>query len=136
MTVTIGRRELLIAFGGAVAAWPLAARAQQSERVPRIGVLLSYDLNDPERWPRAKALQEGLGKLGWTDGRNVRVDGGDRRSHRGICTSAQRRPNRFAGHFLDQPSPPVYRVGRAPRAPDCIPVQVLRHGRRSNLVWL
>ena len=49
MTVTIGRRELLAALGGAAAAWPLAARAQQGERMRRIGVLMNTTADDPEQ---------------------------------------------------------------------------------------
>src|SRR5262249_46707681 len=73
MTVTIGRRELLAALGG-VAAWPLAARAQQGERMRRIGVLMAATADDPEYQPRMKAFRQGLALLGWTDGRNVQVD--------------------------------------------------------------
>jgi putative ABC transport system substrate-binding protein len=72
MTVTIGRRELLVALGGA-AAWPLAARAQQGERMRRIGVLMSV-ADGPEGKARLGAFLEGLQQLGWTDGRNVRID--------------------------------------------------------------
>jgi putative ABC transport system substrate-binding protein len=79
------RRHFITLLGGAAAAWPLAARAQQPERVLRIGVLLSFDANDPERWPRAKALQEGLGNLGWIDDRNVRVE------YRSTADEAERR---------------------------------------------
>jgi hypothetical protein len=67
MTVTIGRRELLAALGGA-AAWPLAARAQQSGRMRRIGVLAGYDA------PDMKAFQQELARLGWSDGRNVHIE--------------------------------------------------------------
>ena len=68
MTVTIGRRELLAALGGA-AAWPLAARAQQSQRVPRLGVLLP---GTPTSFaPRTKAFVEGLQDLGYVEGRTV-----------------------------------------------------------------
>jgi len=74
MTVTIGRRELLAALGGAAAAWPLAARAQQGERMRRIGVLMNLAADDPEASARVTALAQGLQQLGWTVGRNVRMD--------------------------------------------------------------
>ena len=72
MTVTIGRRELLVALGAA--AWPLAARAQQGERVWRIGALMSVAADDPEAPARVGAFSQGLAELGWTIGRNVRID--------------------------------------------------------------
>jgi putative ABC transport system substrate-binding protein len=74
MTVTIGRRELLVALGGAVAAWPLAAHAQQTERLRRIGVLMSTGERDPETQLRVGAFREGLQKLGWAEGRNLQID--------------------------------------------------------------
>ena len=74
MTVTIGRRELLAALGGAAAAWPLAARAQQGERVWRIGALMSVAADDPEAPARVGAFSQGLAELGWTISRNVRID--------------------------------------------------------------
>src|SRR5262249_54751675 len=73
MTVTIGRPELLAALGGA-AGWPLAAHAQQSEGVRRIGVLMLYPEHDSEGQLRATALRQGLQKLGWVTGRNVQID--------------------------------------------------------------
>ena len=73
MTVTIGRRELLAALGGAVA-WPLAARAQQSNRMRRIGVLMGLSENDPEAQSRIAAFRKTLQHLGWMEGRNVRTD--------------------------------------------------------------
>ena len=69
----IRRREFLGGLGGA-AAWPLAARAQQGDRVRRIGVLMPYDENDPEGKRRVSAFTQALADLGWTDGRNVRMD--------------------------------------------------------------
>jgi putative ABC transport system substrate-binding protein len=68
------RREFIALFGGAVASWPLAARAQQRQRVRRIGVLMAFDENDPLAKPRVSAFTEALGGLGWIDGRNVRMD--------------------------------------------------------------
>ena len=79
MTVTIGRRELLVALGGAAAAWPLTARAQQGERMRRLGVLIG--VSGPDGQARAAALVQGLGALNWHEGRNLRIDwrwaGGD-----------------------------------------------------------
>jgi len=74
MTVTIGRRELLAALGGVAVAWPLAARAQQGERIRRIGILTPYPKGDPEMGIRVRAFREELEKLGWTDGANVQFD--------------------------------------------------------------
>jgi putative ABC transport system substrate-binding protein len=67
------RREFITLLGGA-AAWPLAARAQQGDRVRRIGVLVPYDENDPEPKRRVSAFTQALAGLGWTDGRNVGMD--------------------------------------------------------------
>src|SRR6516164_9600253 len=74
MTVTIGRRELLVALGGAAAAWSLAARAQQGQRMRRIGVLMNLAANDPQGHARVAAFLQGLQQLGWVDGRNLRID--------------------------------------------------------------
>src|SRR5262249_15317950 len=74
------RREFIAALGGA-AAWPLAARAQQADRVRRIGVLMGPAENDPEGKTRLSAFTRALADLGWTDGHNLRMDlrwgGGD-----------------------------------------------------------
>ena len=72
MAISLGRREFFRAVGGA-AAWPLAASAQQGDRVRRIGVLMG-DENDPEGKLRYSAFTQALADLGWTDGRNVRMD--------------------------------------------------------------
>ena len=69
----IRRREFITLLGGA-AAWPLAARAQQGNRIQRIGVLLANDENDPEGKRRYSAFTQALAGLGWADGRNVRTD--------------------------------------------------------------
>jgi putative ABC transport system substrate-binding protein len=67
------RREFIAGLGG-VAAWPVVARAQQADRVRRIGVLLPTDENDPEGKRRHSAFVQALADLGWTDGRNMRMD--------------------------------------------------------------
>jgi len=67
------RREFITLIGGA-AAWPLAARAQQSERVRRVGVLMGYAENDVEAQAWVAAFREGLQKLGWVEGRNMQFD--------------------------------------------------------------
>jgi putative ABC transport system substrate-binding protein len=68
------RRKFITLLGGA-AAWPFVVRAQQpADRVPRIGVLMPWDESDPEAKARLSALTQALTHLGWTDGRNVRMD--------------------------------------------------------------
>ena len=74
MTFCLRRREFVAALGGAVAAWPLAARAQPGERLRRVSVLSSLSENDPEMQARLAALSRGLRDLGWTEGRNLRIE--------------------------------------------------------------
>src|SRR5262249_5935753 len=73
MTVTIGRRELLVALGGA-AGWPLAARAQERKRMRRVSVLMPYAASDPQVQTRNAAFLQGLQQLGWAVGTNVQID--------------------------------------------------------------
>jgi ABC-type uncharacterized transport system substrate-binding protein len=68
------RREFITLLGCAAAGWPLTARGQQAERVRRIGVLHFQAADDPEQQARLAAFRLGLQQLGWTDGRNVRID--------------------------------------------------------------
>ena len=68
------RREFVGLLGGTLAAWPLTARAQQAERLRRIGVLSGGSAGDPEIRARIAAFVQGLAQLGWTDSRNVRID--------------------------------------------------------------
>ena len=68
------RREFITLLGAASAAWPIAARAQQPERMRRIGVLLPASADDPESQARVGAFLQALALLGWTIGRNVRID--------------------------------------------------------------
>jgi putative ABC transport system substrate-binding protein len=68
----IRRREFITIL--CVASWPLAARAQQGDRVRRIGVLMPYDENEPVAKTQVSAFTQALANFGWTDGRNVRMD--------------------------------------------------------------
>src|SRR5262249_44788115 len=68
------RREFIGLLGGAAATWPVAARAQQGERVRRVSVLLPATADDPDYQARIAAFKQGLQQLGWSDGRNVRID--------------------------------------------------------------
>jgi putative tryptophan/tyrosine transport system substrate-binding protein len=81
----VRRREFITLFGGAAAVWPLTARAQQPDRVRRIGVLQAINESDPEGQLRKAAFVRGLQKFGWTEGANVMIDyrwGGRRRRPR------------------------------------------------------
>jgi putative ABC transport system substrate-binding protein len=77
----MNRREFITLLGGAAATWPLAARGQQPERVRRIGVLFNVNVDDPGQQNNLAEFVQALQRLGWTDGRNVRIDtrwaGGD-----------------------------------------------------------
>src|SRR6516225_12032740 len=68
------RREFITLLGGAAAAWPRAARAEQGGHVRRFGVLMAYAENDREYQSNLAAFREELQKLGWTEGRNVQID--------------------------------------------------------------
>jgi putative ABC transport system substrate-binding protein len=76
MSRTMRRRSFITLLGGAAAAsaWPLAAGAQQGDRVRRIGVLMNLAADDPESLRRVTALAQGLQEFGWTDGRNIQID--------------------------------------------------------------
>jgi putative tryptophan/tyrosine transport system substrate-binding protein len=74
VTAFIGRREVITLLGGAAAAWPLTARAQQPHRMRRIGVLMAIEGNDPERQVRITALKRGLEQAGWIEGHNVQIE--------------------------------------------------------------
>jgi len=74
MAINIARRKFIAALGGTAFAWPHAARAQQADRMRRVGVLDSRAADDPEGQARRTAFMQGLQKLGWADGHNVRID--------------------------------------------------------------
>ena len=68
------RREFIALLCGAATTWPLAARAQQPDRMRRIGVLMGFAENDSRGQAHMAAFRDGLQKLGWTEGRNIRID--------------------------------------------------------------
>src|ERR1700757_950172 len=68
------RREFITLLGGTVGAWPLAAGAQQRERVRRVGVLMGMTADDPESQVRLAAFAQGLQQLGWSVGQNLQID--------------------------------------------------------------
>jgi putative ABC transport system substrate-binding protein len=70
----VKRRDFITLLGGAAIGWPLAARAQQADQVPAIGMLMGYAEDDPETQARLAGFREGLGQLGWIESRNVRID--------------------------------------------------------------
>jgi putative ABC transport system substrate-binding protein len=74
MAIDIGRRKFISALGGAAVGWPLAARAQQAERMRRIGVLAAFAADEPVGQALYAAFLQGLQQLGWSDGGNVRID--------------------------------------------------------------
>src|SRR5450759_3923332 len=68
------RREFITLLGGAVVAWPIAARAQQPERVRRVGVLMPFTAGDREAEARKVMFEQSLQQLGWTVGRDLQID--------------------------------------------------------------
>jgi putative tryptophan/tyrosine transport system substrate-binding protein len=78
----VKRREFITLLGGAAVAWPLAARAQQAQRMPRIGVLAGLSEADPDMQARLDAFRRGLHGLGWVESRNIHIDyQADRSAH-------------------------------------------------------
>jgi putative ABC transport system substrate-binding protein len=74
VTDFIGRREFISLLGGAAATWPVVAGAQQAERMRRIGVLMGQAEDDPDTNARLAGFRRGLESLGWSEGRNLRLD--------------------------------------------------------------
>src|SRR5262249_51084769 len=70
----VKRRSFITLLGGAAAAWPLTAHAQQTDRVRRIGLLMAWAESDPEAQPRMAAFMSRLRELGWIDGGNCRIE--------------------------------------------------------------
>jgi putative ABC transport system substrate-binding protein len=74
MAIGIGRREFISALGGATVAWPLVARSEEPDRLRHIGVVMPMAEGDPAGPPRVTALQAALQELGWTTGKNIKID--------------------------------------------------------------
>jgi putative tryptophan/tyrosine transport system substrate-binding protein len=74
MAIKVARRKYIATLSGAAVAWPLVARAQQGERMRRVGALQGLAVDDPLAQTRYAAFLQGLQQLGWTDGRNVEID--------------------------------------------------------------
>jgi putative tryptophan/tyrosine transport system substrate-binding protein len=68
------RRDFVALLGGAAPAWPLAARAQNSDRIRRIAALVPLTVDDPISQARISAFMQGMQQLGWIDGRNIRIE--------------------------------------------------------------
>jgi len=96
----VRRRDFIKVVAGSAAAWPLAARAQQPERMRRIGVLMALSANDPEGQTRVAAFLQGLQELGWSVGRNATIDirwstgNSDRKGSRPHCAAVATRSRR------------------------------------------
>jgi putative ABC transport system substrate-binding protein len=102
----IRRRAVLSLLGGAAAAWPFAARAQQRESMRRIGLLEGFVESNREGQERAAAFREGLKQLGWIEDRNIRIDirwaaPGDAELIRRLAISAAARVNPVVKHADD-----------------------------------
>src|SRR5262245_24831879 len=74
MASYIGRRKFLATLLGGATPWPLAARAQQGERIRRIGVLSGFPADDPEMVARMAAFRQAMQEQGWSEGRNLQID--------------------------------------------------------------
>jgi putative tryptophan/tyrosine transport system substrate-binding protein len=129
------RREFIALFGSA-AVWPLAARAQQPERMRRVGVLMNLAAGDPEGEARIAAFVQALQGLGWSGGRNLRID------HRWAAGD----PGRFKGYaeellalapdvILAAATPSVQALQRATRTVPIVFASPTRSARVSSTAW-
>src|SRR5262245_37213114 len=137
MASHIGRRKFLATLGGAAAAWPLVARAQQRERMRRIGLLMPYVANDPQAQMRNAAFLQGLQQLGWTVGQNVQLD--YRWSGVIWTIRADTRPNWRRLRQTSSSPLAVRPLGRCSRQPapcrSCLCSSLIRSARASSTAW-
>ena len=130
------RREFITLIGG-VAVWPLAARAQQSERMRRIGVLLNTAADDMVFQTRVGAFLQGLALLGWTIGRNVRIEvrwsGGKADEARRYATElAALAPDVILAHGVSSVRPLLQATRTVPIV---FPIAVIRPARAWSRAW-
>jgi putative tryptophan/tyrosine transport system substrate-binding protein len=104
------RREFIKVIGGLAVGWPLAAPAEQSERMPRIGVLMHLAADDPEGQARIGAFLQGLQEWGWAVGRNVRIE------HRWAAGDAER-TRKYAAELVALAPDVILAAGGAVVAP-------------------
>src|SRR5215475_6428758 len=107
------RRDFIKVIGSGAVAWPLVARAQQPERMRRIAVLMGYPENDLEGPVFFAAFREGLQKLGWKEGRNIRLDTrwaspGDAETRQRLTRRATTRSHSFGCHTHHGRAPATY----------------------------
>jgi hypothetical protein len=146
------RREFITLVGGSALAWPFAARAQQPDRMRRVGVLMARDESDPEGQKQAAALRTGLQDVGWKIGQSLDLDFrwavgdardgaragslchrasvGSRRALRSISVRPARRSLLGSVH---RPKPVLARCsGRDSEEPRCARLQLMPHSRTSD----
>jgi hypothetical protein len=97
--VHMRRREFISRLGGAAVVWPLAARAQQAERMRQISVLMGLAETDPFTMGYVRELHDGLQQLGWTDSRNISIHLSLRSRRSRACTRIRQRTRRDAAGF-------------------------------------
>ena len=131
------RREFITGIAGSVGAWPLAARAQQGGGMRRIGVLLPATADDPEYQARIGAFLQGLAQLGWTIGRNVRIDtrwatanAADIRRH--AAELAALAPDVILAHGSSTVGPLLQATRTVPIV---FPISAIRSAPASSIAW-
>ena len=115
MAIHIRRREFMFTLGSAAAALPLAARAQQGDRMRRIGVLMGFAESDREGQAFVAAFREGLQKLGWVEGRNIQIDARWAAGDTGLMQQFAKKLVALQPDLILYPGPGQVRVGDQPQ---------------------